>query len=271
MSCSCHGDSLRLLSPPDLSLPGRVQQRQIAIAFDSPQARLDEDHRTGLPVGFLVRGAPVIHLVGQLAELGVQGLRAGGGLAADPQSRKAPQAKAGYRLLKAFIQTGAGRDVEAPQLLTQRAQGRPVLGLRRALVGLLQPPTPGLLLSLRELSHHVLALVPLTPAGRGPGPRTSAERLCAAPLAPSMTQRRPGSTRHPRATSARRTAAQTGSCSVAVWTKPRLFFCPCRVIPTAMTMVSGANVWPSRTTVTNSSRSRRRSQTVCRGGRRWPG
>ena len=113
MSCSCHGDSLRLLRPPDLSLQGRAQQRQMAVAFDSPQARLDEDQRTGYPALFLVRRAPVIHLVGQLAELGVQGFQAVGGLEADPQSRKEPQAMEGQRLLDAFIQTGDGRDFEA--------------------------------------------------------------------------------------------------------------------------------------------------------------
>lgn len=137
----------------------------MAVAFDSPQARLDEDQRTGHQAVFLVRGPPVIHLVGQLAELGVQGLQAVGGLEAAPQSRKELQAMEGHRLLEAFIQTGDGRDVEAPQLLTKLTQGRPGLGLRRALVGLLQPPTPGRLLSLREIAHHILARVPLTPAG----------------------------------------------------------------------------------------------------------
>ena len=41
-------------------------------------------------------------------------------------------------------------------------------GIRRALVGLLPPP--GRLLPLREIAHHVLALVPLTPLDEGPGP-----------------------------------------------------------------------------------------------------
>ena len=95
MACSCHGDFLRLPRSPDLSLQGRAQQRQMAVAFDPPQARLDEDQRTGHPAVFLVRGAPVIHLVGQLAELGVQGFKAVGGLQADPQSRKEPQAMEG--------------------------------------------------------------------------------------------------------------------------------------------------------------------------------
>lgn len=75
MSCSCHGDSLRLLRPLDLSLQSRAQERQVPVAVDPPQARFDEDERTGHPAVFLVRGAPVIHCVGQLAELGVQRFR----------------------------------------------------------------------------------------------------------------------------------------------------------------------------------------------------
>ncbi|MEP6933526.1 MAG: hypothetical protein ABI988_06245 [Nitrospirota bacterium] len=52
MSCSCHSDSLRLLRPPDLSLQGRAQLRQVTVAFDPPQAQLDEDERTGHPAVF---------------------------------------------------------------------------------------------------------------------------------------------------------------------------------------------------------------------------
>ena len=103
MACSCHGNFLRLPRPLDLSLQGRAQQRQMAVAFDPPQAWLDEDQRTGHPAVFLVRSAPVIHLVGQLAELGVQGLHAVGGLQAAPQSRKEPQAMEGQCLLEAFV------------------------------------------------------------------------------------------------------------------------------------------------------------------------
>jgi hypothetical protein len=44
----------------------------------------------------------------------------------------------GERPLLVVIQTGDDRDVEGPQFLTQLAQGRPGLGIRRALVGLLR-------------------------------------------------------------------------------------------------------------------------------------
>ena len=49
---------------------------------------------------------------------------------------------------------------------------------------------------------------------------------------------------------------------MAVWTKPRIFFSPVVVIPKAMTIESSANVLPSNTSATNSSRSRRRSHSV---------
>ena len=169
MSCSCHGDSLRLLRPPDLSLQGRAQQWQVTVAFDPPQARLDEAQRTGYPALFLVRRPPVIHLVGELAELRIQGFQTVGGLQAHPQNRKESQAMKRQRLLEAFVQAGHGREVDSPQLLTQLAQGRPGFGIRRALVGLLQPSTPGRLLPLREIAHHVLALVPLTALDQGLG------------------------------------------------------------------------------------------------------
>ena len=40
MWCPCHGYFLRILSPPDLSLKGQAQQRQMTIAVDPPQAWL---------------------------------------------------------------------------------------------------------------------------------------------------------------------------------------------------------------------------------------
>ncbi|MEP6933527.1 MAG: hypothetical protein ABI988_06250, partial [Nitrospirota bacterium] len=93
----------------------------------------------------------MIHLVGQLAELGVEGFQTIGGLQADPQNRKEPQAMKRQRFLEAVLQTGDSREVQPPQLLTQLAQGRPGVGVCRALVGLLQPPPPGRLLPLREI------------------------------------------------------------------------------------------------------------------------
>jgi hypothetical protein len=65
---------------------------------------------------------------------GHSGSQPAGGLEAHSQSRKEPQAVEGQRLLKAFVQTRDGRDVEAPPILTQLAQGHPARhtsGVRR--------------------------------------------------------------------------------------------------------------------------------------------
>ena len=92
MQSSRNASSLHALGLPDLGLQRRAQLREMAVAFDPPQTRLDEDQRTGHPALFLVRRAPVIHLVGELAELGIEGFQTVGGLQADPQNRKQPQA-----------------------------------------------------------------------------------------------------------------------------------------------------------------------------------
>ena len=131
--------------------------------------RLDEDQRTGYPALFLVRRAPMIHLVGQLTELRIQRFQTVGGLQAHPQHGKQPQTMQGQRLLQAFVPTGHGGDVDSPQLLAEPAQGRSGLGIRRPLVGLLQPPAPGRLLALRQIPDDVLALVPLTALDQGLG------------------------------------------------------------------------------------------------------
>ncbi len=73
-------------------------------------------------------------------------------------------------------------------------------------------------------------------------------------------QRRPWAVWSPRSPSSRRKAAQTVSFSVAVWTKPRRTFSPCRVIPRARIMLSSAKVFPSKTKATMSCVSSRRSR-----------
>ena len=137
MQSSCNASSFPAFSLAALGLQHRPQLREMAVAFDPPQARLDEAQRTGYPALFLVRRAPVIHLVGELAELRIQGFQTVGGLQAHPQHWKQPQAMQGQRLLQAFVQAGHGRDVDPPQLLPESTQSRPSLGICRSLVGLL--------------------------------------------------------------------------------------------------------------------------------------
>ena len=63
----------------------------------------------------------------------------------------------------------------------------------------------------------------------------------------------------PRSTKDRKNSVSTRSFSVSVSTKPRKRFSPASVIPSAITIVAAANVFPSRPTATTSSRDRSRS------------
>ena len=76
---------LPVLGSADLGLERRAEPRQVAVAFDPPQARFDGQQRAGDPAVFLVRRAPVIDLVGDLAELGIERFQTVGGLQADPE------------------------------------------------------------------------------------------------------------------------------------------------------------------------------------------
>jgi hypothetical protein len=118
---------LHAFSLPGLGLQCRPQLREMAVTFDLPQAGLNEAQRTGDPALFLLRCASVIHLVGELAELRIQGFQTVGGLQAHPQHWTQPQAMQGQRLLQAFAQVGHGREIGPPQLLAESAQSRPSL------------------------------------------------------------------------------------------------------------------------------------------------
>ena len=139
------------------------------VAFDPPQARLDEDQRTGHPALFLVRRAPVIHLVGELAELGIQGFQTIGGLETDPQHGEYAQPMERECLLESLVQAVGSREVARAQFLSEPPQRRTGFRLRRSLIGLLKPSPPGGLLRFREVADHVLALVPLTALDQGLG------------------------------------------------------------------------------------------------------
>ena len=69
----------------------------------------------------------------------------------------------------------------------------------------------------------------------------------------------PCETSRPRSTNDRKNGVSTFSFSVSVSTKPRKRFSPARVMPSAMTIVASANVFPSKTTATTSSSDRSRS------------
>lgn len=67
----------------------------------------------------LVGRAPVIDLVGDLAELGIERFQAVGGLQADPKRLEETQTMQCERFLEAFVQTGHRRGIEQPQLFAQ--------------------------------------------------------------------------------------------------------------------------------------------------------
>jgi hypothetical protein len=85
--------------------------------------------------------------------------------------------------------------------------------------------------------------------------RTAARR----PFPPSRIARIPWEMSRPRPRSDRRNAVRTFSFSVSVSTNPRKRFSPLSVIPSAMTIVASANVFPSRKIATMSSLERSRS------------
>ena len=84
MQSSCNASSFPAFSLPGLDLQCCPQLREMAVASDLPQAGLDEAQRTGHSALFLVRRASVIHIVGELAELRIQGFQTVGGLQAHP-------------------------------------------------------------------------------------------------------------------------------------------------------------------------------------------
>ena len=127
MQSSCNASSFHVFSLPGLGLQCCPQLREMAVAFDPPQAGLGEAQRTGTPALFLVRRAPVIYLVAERAELRIQGFQTVGGFQAHAQQWKQPQAMEGQCLLQSFVQAGHGGEVDPPQLLAESAQSRPSL------------------------------------------------------------------------------------------------------------------------------------------------
>ena len=71
---------LRGLCAADVGLERRAEPRQVAVAFDPPQSRFDGQQRAGDPAVLLVRRAPPVDLVGDLAELGIDRFQTVGGL-----------------------------------------------------------------------------------------------------------------------------------------------------------------------------------------------
>lgn len=94
------------LGSADLGLERRAEQRQMAEAIDPPQPRFNGQQRARDPTLLLVRRAPVVDLVGDLAELGIERFQAVRGLQTDAQGLEETQLVQRERVLEPFIQTG---------------------------------------------------------------------------------------------------------------------------------------------------------------------
>ena len=73
------------LGSTDLGLERRTEQRQMAVAFNPPQSRFDGQQCAGDPALFLIRRAPPIDLVGNLAMLGIERFQTVRGFQSDPE------------------------------------------------------------------------------------------------------------------------------------------------------------------------------------------
>ena len=73
------------LCAANLGLERREEQRQVPVAFDPPQSRFDGQQCAGDPALFLIRRAPPIDLVGNLAMLGIERFQTVRGFQSDPE------------------------------------------------------------------------------------------------------------------------------------------------------------------------------------------
>ena len=162
-------------------------------------------------------------------------------------------------LVQAFRQTAGRRLVPILQLMLERLEGGEGLVVLRTVVGALETLPPHRLLTLGQVTHHVLARVPLTPLHQG----AVAEGLPHGrpePLAAIDDHQKPlGNIEAPARRKDRRNGVNTCSFSVSVSTKPRHRLSPVIVMPSATTIVASAHVLPSSTRATTSSPERSRS------------
>jgi len=118
----------------DRALQGGSEERQGPEAPNPTEARLDVEERGREPALLLVRGAPVRDLVRPVADQGVDGFEAVGGLQADPQGPEDPEPVQGEGFLESLLQTLHGRFVYEPQFLAEPEERCLGLGVARVRV-----------------------------------------------------------------------------------------------------------------------------------------
>lgn len=140
-------------------LEGSTEKRQMPIALDSAEPRLNVQQGGSHPALLLLTATPEVHLVRPLPDLGHDGgLQAVGGCQAAPQRLDQPQLMQG----------------QVPAEVLERGPG---LGVGRLPVGRLELASPQGRLGWRAVAHPVLPLVPLTALDRGPGTEDRLDRL----------------------------------------------------------------------------------------------
>lgn len=92
------------------------------IPFDPPQAGFDRQQGARHPAVLLLRRAPAVHLVRQLAQLRVQRFQTVGGLEAVAQGAEDSEQMQRQGFFQAFLQAGCGRAVDEPQLTPEFQQ-----------------------------------------------------------------------------------------------------------------------------------------------------
>ena len=166
--------------PAEFSLQRLAQQRQCSEPFDPVQPRLDVQEGRSEPALLLIRGAPVIDLIGTLPQERIERLQAVGSLQAHAKPGEQAQAVQSQRLLEPLVETRDRRLVDKAQLLTQPTE-RPRRGLvGRLLIGGLELTAKGRALALREVGEDILPLVPLTALDHSQRPEDRLNRLAQA-------------------------------------------------------------------------------------------
>src|SRR5437867_3962865 len=132
----------------------------MSMTLHPPQPRLDVEQRRRQPALPLVRGLPGVDLGATLLDQRVRRLDAVGGLERLAEQLVDAESVERERLLEALGQARRRRLVAALELAVQLRQLRVRLLVGGPVVGALQSPAPAGLLALRQVAHHVLALVP---------------------------------------------------------------------------------------------------------------
>ena len=138
------------------------------VAHHLAQARFDVQQRGGQPAVALARLLPVVDLRTALLDERIDRLETVRRLQRPTQHPVQPEAMQRQGLVQSFRQTAGCGLVSVLQLTMERLERTQSLGVHGAVVGALEALAPYSLLTLGQVTHHVLALVPLAAVDQGP-------------------------------------------------------------------------------------------------------